>query len=69
MTFWRGVTSRLSSWLRDLNVTSQEAIMLTIESTLWDQLNAEQRARIIAILVRMLLHLLTRQVEVAHDPL
>jgi hypothetical protein len=57
----------LSSWLRDLNVTSQEAIMLTIESTLWDQLSAEQRTRIIAILVRMLLHLLSRQAEVAHD--
>ncbi len=61
------MASTLSSWLRDLNVTSQEAIMLTIEATLWDQLSAEQRARIIAILVRMLLHLLTRQVEVAHD--
>ena len=42
--------------------------MLTVETTLWDQLSAEQRARIIAILVRMLLHLLTRPVEVAHDP-
>ena len=63
------MTSILSSWLRDLNVTSQEAIMLTVETNLWDQLSVEQRARIIAILVRMLLHLLTRQAEVAHDPL
>ena len=69
MTFWHKTASKLSSWLRDLNVTSQEAIMLTIETTLWDQLSTEQRARIIAILVRMLLHLLTRQGEVAHDPL
>ena len=43
--------------------------MQTIESTLWDRLSPEQRMRIIAILVRMLLHTLLQQpVEVAHDP-
>ncbi len=41
--------------------------MPTSEPNLWDQLNAEQRARIIAALVQMLLRHLTGSVEAAHD--
>jgi hypothetical protein len=36
--------------------------------TLWDQLTPEQRARIIAILVQMLLHLVSQPMETSHDP-
>ncbi len=36
-------------------------------STLWDQLSPEQRARIIAILVQMLLHLLSQITEAEHE--
>ena len=36
--------------------------------TLWEQLTPEQRARIIAILVQMLLHLASQPTEVSHDP-
>ena len=36
--------------------------------TLWEQLTPEQRARIIAILVQMLLHLVNQPMEAGHDP-
>jgi len=35
--------------------------------TLWEQLTPEQRARIIAILVQMLLHLASPPAEVGND--
>ncbi len=41
--------------------------MQTIEPSLWEQLTPEQRDRIIAILVQMLLRHATA-LEVAHDP-
>lgn len=42
--------------------------MPTIEATLWYRLSPEQRIRIIAILVRMLLQRWVQQrTEVAHD--
>ena len=36
--------------------------------TLWKQMSPEQRARIIAILVQMLLRQWTQQREVPHEP-
>jgi|GEM_PF-2835414 len=42
--------------------------MTTTEPTLWQQLSREQQARIIALLVQILLHHLSPQPEVAHDP-
>lgn len=43
--------------------------MLTIDlQTLWTQMSPEQRARIIAILVEMLLRQWSQEMEVEHDP-
>jgi predicted Fe-S protein YdhL (DUF1289 family) len=43
--------------------------MLTIDlQTLWTQMSPEQRARIIAILVEMLLRQWKQETEVQHDP-
>jgi hypothetical protein len=36
--------------------------------TLWEQMNPEQRAQIIAILVRMLLRQWSQETEAQHDP-
>ncbi|HLA97413.1 MAG TPA: hypothetical protein VJL34_03085 [Anaerolineales bacterium] len=41
--------------------------MQTPAPTLWEQMSHEQRARIIAILVQMLLHLLSQSAEAGHD--
>ena len=37
-------------------------------STLWNQLSPEQRARIIALLVQMLLRQWTQETEKQHEP-
>jgi hypothetical protein len=42
--------------------------METPESNLWQQLSPEQRARIVALLVRMLLQQLSQQTGARHDP-
>ena len=39
-----------------------------LNQNLWKQLSPEQQARIIAILVQMLLHLVTQAGEVWHEP-
>jgi len=46
----------------------QEVVMQNPTLTLWEQLTPEQRARIIAILVQMLLHLVNQPMEAGHDP-
>jgi hypothetical protein len=38
------------------------------EPILWEQLSAEERTRILAILVQMLLHIWTASVEGEHEP-
>jgi hypothetical protein len=51
------------------NQTEMEAAMLTNDlQTLWKQMSPEQRARIIAILVEMLLRQWKQETEVHHDP-
>jgi hypothetical protein len=43
--------------------------MLTNQlQTLWEQMNPEQRARIIAILVQMLLRQWIQEIEAQHEP-
>jgi hypothetical protein len=41
--------------------------MQTVEPSLWEQLTPEQRDRVLAVLVQMLLRHVTA-LEVAHDP-
>jgi hypothetical protein len=51
------------------NQTGVEVAMLTNDlQTLWDQMSPEQRARIIAILVEILLHQWNQETEAQHDP-
>jgi predicted Fe-S protein YdhL (DUF1289 family) len=51
------------------NQTEMEAAMVTNDlQTLWTQMSPEQRARILAILVEMLLRQWSQEREAQHDP-
>ncbi|MFO7622727.1 MAG: hypothetical protein R6V73_00105 [Anaerolineales bacterium] len=51
------------------NQTEMEAAMVTNDlPTLWTQMSPEQRTRIIAILVEMLLRQWKQEREAQHDP-
>ena len=67
MVFWKKRSSKLSLRSVNQNQTGVEVAMLTKDlQALWDQMSPDQRARIIAILVEMLLHRWNQETE-AHN--
>jgi hypothetical protein len=68
IVFWKKRSNKLSSRSANKNRTGVEVAMLTNSlQTLWDQMSPEQRARIIAILVEMLLRQWRQGTEAPHD--
>ncbi len=68
IVFWKKRSNKLSSRSANQNRTGEELAMLTNRlQTLWDQMSPEQRARIIAILVEMLLRQWRQGTEAQHD--
>lgn len=68
MVFWKKRSSKLSLRSVNQNQTGVEVAMLTKDlKALWDQMSPDQRARIIAILVEMLLRRWNQETEVHNE--